>query len=77
MSLFDDAHIVEVWSVDDDIELECRICKTKYYTKNMYYIGYSDIYYEDPEDQDKCKHVLKYLRPTGRRLLWETKKHEN
>ena len=64
VSLFDYSHIVEGIPVDGDIELECRICKTLFYTKNAYYIGYSVIYYLNPQEEGRCGHDLKHLRAT-------------
>jgi len=66
VSLFDYSHILEGAPVDADIELQCRKCKTLYFTKNAYYIGYSPVHYANPADQGRCTHDLKELRPTKR-----------
>ncbi len=65
-SLFDYSHILEGVPIDSDIELQCRRCKTLFYTKNAYFIGYTDIYYANPEEQGRCNHGLKNLKATGR-----------
>lgn len=66
-SLFDYSYILEGVPVDADIELHCKSCKTHFYTMNAYYIGYSEIFYSDPEEQGKCGHDLKELKLTKRR----------
>jgi len=66
-SLFDYSHILEGAPVDAYIELQCKSCKTHFYTMNAYYIGYSEIFYSNPEEQDKCGHDLKELKLTKRR----------
>lgn len=63
-SLFDYSHILEGVPVDADIELKCRKCNTLFHTKNAYYIGYSEIFYVNPEEKGKCKHGLEELKPT-------------
>ena len=65
-SIFDYSHILEGVPVDADIELKCRSCNTLFYTKNAYYVGYSEVFYVDPEEQGKCNHNLKDIRPTKR-----------
>ena len=65
-SLFDYSHILEGAPVDADIELKCKKCKTLFYTKNAYYIGYSEIHYANPTDEGRCTHNLEELRPTKR-----------
>ncbi len=65
-SLFDYSHILEGAPVDANIELECRKCKTLFLTKNTYYIGYSEIFYVNPDDKGNCKHGLEELKPTKR-----------
>ena len=64
-ALFDSTHIVKGVPVDADIELQCRLCRTYFYTSNAYYIGYSNLNYLKPEDEGKCGHNLKNLKPTG------------
>ncbi len=65
-SLFDYSHILEGVPVDAYIELQCKTCKTHFYTMNAYFIGYSEIFYSNPEEQDKCGHGLKELKLTKR-----------
>jgi uncharacterized C2H2 Zn-finger protein len=65
-TLFDYSHILEGAPVDADIELECKKCKTLFYTKNAYYIGYSDIHYANPKEEGLCNHDLQELKPTKR-----------
>jgi len=69
-SLFDYSHILEGVPVDAYIELQCKTCNTNLYTINAYYIGYAEIFYASPEEQGRCKHDLKELRPTKR---WQNK----
>ncbi len=66
VSLFDYSHIVEGVPIDAEIELQCRKCKTLFYTKNTYYIGYTDIHYANPEEKAHCNHSLKDLKPRKR-----------
>ena len=65
-SLFDYSHILEGVPVDADIELQCRKCNNLFYTKNAYYIGYSEIFYSNPEEEGKCGHDIKDLKPAKR-----------
>jgi phage FluMu protein Com len=65
-SLFDYSHILEGVPIDADIELQCRRCKTLFYTKNAYFIGYSDIHYVNPTEEGRCSHDLNEIRPTKR-----------
>ena len=65
-SLFDYSHILEGVPVDADIELICIKCKTLFYTKNTYYVGYSEVFYLNPEEQGKCNHGLRDLKLTKR-----------
>ena len=64
VTLFDHSHILEGAPIDADIELKCRKCNTKFTTKNAYYIGYSELFYLNPEEQGKCTHGLKDIKPT-------------
>ena len=66
VSLFDYSHILEGVPIDADIELQCRKCKALFYTENAYYIGYSKIFYSEPEEEGKCTHDLKELKPTNK-----------
>jgi len=50
-SLFDYSHLLEGVPVDAVIELQCRKCNTLFHTKNAYYIGYSEIFYVNPEEK--------------------------
>ncbi len=68
-ALFDRTHILKGVPVDADIELQCKTCKTYFYTINAYYIGYAEIFYASPEEQGRCEHDSKELRPTKR---WST-----
>ena len=63
-SIFDYSHIVEGVPIDADIELKCRKCNTKFQTKNAYYIGYSELFYLNSEEQGKCNHGLKDIKST-------------
>jgi len=63
-SLFDYSHILEGAPIDADIELKCRRCKTLFNTKNAYYVGYSEIFYANPEEQGKCNHSLNDMKST-------------
>ena len=63
-ALFDHTHIVKGVPVDADIELRCKKCRTLFYTRNAYYIGYSEINYLNPEEKGRCKHDIKELAPT-------------
>lgn len=65
-SLFDYSHILEGVPVDADIELKCTKCKTLFHTRNAYYIGYSEIFYLNPEEEGRCKHGLESLKTTRR-----------
>ena len=65
-AMFDETHILRGVPVDADIELKCRKCNTLFYTKNAYYVGYSEVYYANPEEQGKCSHSLKHMKPTKR-----------
>jgi len=65
-SLFDKSHILKGVPIDADIELQCRCCRSLFKTKNAYHIGYSEICYVNPEEQDKCNHQLKDIKPTKR-----------
>ncbi len=65
-SLFDYSHILDGVSIDADIELQCKKCKTLFYTKNAYYIGYSEIFYSNPKEEGRCGHDITELKPTKR-----------
>lgn len=65
-SIFDYSHIIEGVPVDTDIELKCKRCNTLIYTKNAYYVGYSEICYVNSEEEEKCNHDIKNLKPTKR-----------
>lgn len=66
VSIFDHSHILDGVPVDADIELQCSRCKILFFTKNAYYVGYSELFYANPEEQGKCNHDLKDLKPTKR-----------
>ena len=65
-SLFDHTHILKGVTVDAEIELQCRRCRTLFRTMNAYYIGYSEVHYVNHGEVGKCKHDLGDLRPTKR-----------
>lgn len=65
-SLFDYSHILDGVPIDADIELQCKRCKRKFYTKNAYYVGYSGIFHVEPAETGKCDHDIKNLKPTKR-----------
>ena len=65
-SIFDYTHIIEGAPVDADIELKCKRCNTLFYTKNAYYVGYSEVFYVNSEEQGICKHLLRDLKLTNR-----------
>ncbi len=67
-SLFDYSQIVEGVPIDAEIELQCNKCNTRFYTMNAYYIGYSELFYVNPEEEGKCKHSLKNLQATKNRF---------
>lgn len=74
VSLFDYSHIIEGAPIDVNIELRCKKCNTLFYTMNAYYIGYSEIFYVNPEEEGKCKHSLKDLPATKN---WFPKPHHD
>jgi phage FluMu protein Com len=73
-SLFDYSHILEGVPIDADIELKCKKCNILFYTMNAYYIGYSEIYYVNPEEEGKCNHSLKEVTIT---INWFPKPHHD
>ena len=64
MSLFDYSRIVPWAEPGEIIPLKCARCGANFLTRNLYYIGYYEIYFDDPPERARnCKHSLKALKP--------------
>ncbi len=58
--LFDRTHILSGVPADTFIEL---LCGALFKTKNAYYVDYAKAYYENFEEQGKCNHNFKDIKP--------------